>query len=252
VLLGEPQRTPWDLSFSLFGIPVRIHPFFWLVALLLGANSRDAMDILTWVVALLVSILFHELGHALALRAFGAHSWIVLYGLGGITAHNPAQARYSRGSGSLSQILVSLAGPGAGFLLAGVIAAAVVLSGHRVQVLVGAPFGLLVLVPAGETIASPQFTELIQQLLFINVLWGIVNLLPVYPLDGGQIAREVLVAVNPRAGIQQSLMLSALTATALAVVGLALWKSPFVTLLFGYLAYSSYMALQAYNRRGPW
>jgi len=48
---------------------------------------------------------------------------------------------------------------------------------------------------------------LIQQLLFINVLWGIVNLLPVYPLDGGQIAREVLVAVNPRAGIQQSLML---------------------------------------------
>jgi len=93
---------------------------------------------------------------------------------------------------------------------------------------------------------------LIQQLLFINVLWGIVNLLPVYPLDGGQIAREVLVAVNPRAGIQQSLMLSALTATALAVVGLALWKSPFVTLLFGYLAYSSYMALQAYNRRGPW
>jgi Zn-dependent protease len=98
-------------------------------------------------------------------------------------------------------------------------------------------------------------------LLFISIIWGIVNLLPVYPLDGGQISREIFLTANPRDGIRQSLLLSTFTAAAVGVIVLLrsvqaadgrfdlrmLW----VPALFGYLAYASYATLQAYTgRRG--
>ena len=246
MLLGEPPRSQADLNFAIFGIPVRIHPFFWLVAVLLGARSDSAAELLSWVVALFVSILLHELGHALALRAYGVRAWVTLYGLGGVASYNPAEAAYAKGSGSLRQIVVSLAGPGAGFLLAAAICGAIILSGHQVRLA-----GIFV-VPVGD-IGSPVFTYFVFQMLFINIVWGLVNLMPVYPLDGGHIAREVLVAINPREGIRHSLILSIMTGGALAIFGLLQWKSVFVALLFGYLAYTSYTTLQAYTgRRGPW
>ncbi|MGD0882088.1 MAG: hypothetical protein ABSB09_11025, partial [Acidimicrobiales bacterium] len=77
-------------------------------------------------------------------------------------------------------------------------------------------------------------------------------LLPIYPLDGGQIAREVLVQSHPREGIRASLCLSIAAAVAMAVIGLTQWhRDLFVVAMFGYLAYSSYMTLQAYNGRNP-
>jgi membrane-associated protease RseP (regulator of RpoE activity) len=88
----------------------------------------------------------------------------------------------------------------------------------------------------------------VESLLFISVFWGLINLLPIYPLDGGQIAREVLLALSPRQGIRQSLVLSAVVAGGLAVVGLVLWRDWLVTLFFGYLAYTSYLTLQNYSR----
>ena len=60
----------------------------------------------------------------------------------------------------------------------------------------------------GELFESLDLNMLIFDLLFINIFWGLVNLLPVYPLDGGQIAREVLGLVNPADGLRQSLWLS--------------------------------------------
>ena len=49
-MFSEPPRTPYDLNFPLFGIPVRIHPWFWVAAVMLGANSPDAVSLLLWVV----------------------------------------------------------------------------------------------------------------------------------------------------------------------------------------------------------
>jgi hypothetical protein len=46
VLLGEPGRTQVDLNFSLFGIPVRVHPFFWVIGVLLGPIDTELADIL--------------------------------------------------------------------------------------------------------------------------------------------------------------------------------------------------------------
>ena len=115
MLLGEPPPTQADLHFRVFGIPVRVHPLFWIVTLFLGlaaARRPIRCETLIWVAVVFVSILVHELGHALMQRYFGGHPWITLYGFGGLASCNDCD-RSPR-----SQILISLAGPVAGFLLA--------------------------------------------------------------------------------------------------------------------------------------
>ncbi len=249
VLLGEPPPSPADLHFRLLGIPVRVHPFFWLVALLLGLNLRDPIHLLVWVVAVFIGILVHEMGHALMMRAFGLHPWITLYGLGGLTAHNPALGAYGRASSTTRQVLIFAAGPAAGFALAALLIGVLKLAGKSVSVAFGLPFGCVAVVR--DVVGSVPLTGLLNNLLFISIAWGVINLMPVYPLDGGQIVREVLLAVNPRGGIEQSLVISLVTAAALAVYGITA-GSLFMLLMFGYLAYGSYVALQAYRHRGPW
>ena len=101
--------------------------------------------------------------------------------------------------------------------------------------------------------SSAPMASLVYDLIFINLMWGLVNLLPVYPLDGGQVSRELLVARSPAAGIVQSLKLSIGAAIAMAVVGL-IWFGArhglFIALMFGCLAYFSYQALASYQGRG--
>ena len=85
------------------------------------------------------------------------------------------------------------------------------------------------------------------------MLWGVVNLLPIYPLDGGQIAREILLKVQPaRRHSPVAVGCRSLAAVAMAVFGFVQWHSWFVALFFGYLAYTSYATLQAYSGRSPW
>jgi Zn-dependent protease len=250
VLIGEPQRTQYDLNFSIAGIPVRVHPLFWLMTVVLGWSDPSPTTLLTWIAVVFVSILIHELGHAIAMRYYGWQPSIVLYGMGGLATYNPgftsSMASYRRaGNTTLAQIIISAAGPAAGFLLAGVIIAGLMASRHSVHVL-GVQFGTGPPIPewSGNE-PNPAFV-LVSDLLIVNIVWGIINLFPVYPLDGGQIAREILVANNPSDGVRQSLVLSILAGAGLAIFGLARWGSVFMALLFGYLAYSSYVALQGY------
>jgi len=245
VLLGEPPRTQADLNFSLLGIPVRVHPFFWLMALLLGFRAGDAPAVIIWIVAVFVGVLFHEMGHAVTMRAYGYYPWITLYGLGGLASYDQ---RYGSRGGALQQILISLAGPGAGFLLAGLLLLGVVLAGHREGVWFSGPGNIFPLVD----LPNPTVQLLIRQLLFVCIAWGILNLLPIYPLDGGQVAREIFVYLNPREGIRLSLQMSILFAGMVAVYWLFTFKTIFVPLLFGYLAYSSYQTLRFYSPPGRW
>ncbi|MGQ0505692.1 MAG: M50 family metallopeptidase, partial [Myxococcaceae bacterium] len=112
-MAADPQpapRGPFTISVSLGSIPIEIEPSFWLVGLIMG--SRAGWEgALAWTGVLLVSILLHELGHALAAMSFGSKVHIRLYSLGGLTYHG----RLNRGPA----ILTSLAGPFAGFLLGG-------------------------------------------------------------------------------------------------------------------------------------
>ena len=250
MLLGEPSRTQGDVNFALFGIPVRIHPFFWLIGLLLGM-SNTVPGMLVWMAAFFLGILVHELGHALVLQAFGLHPWITLYGMGGMASYDPAEAHHVRADSTFRQILISAAGPGAGFLLAVAVVAGILLSGHQLGYYIGLPFGLLVGLFPGEMVGNVQLTWFINDILFVTVVYGILNLLPVFPLDGGQISRKILLRIMPRDGIHHSLMLSIVAAGSLALFGL-LHEEFYLAFLFGYLAFSSYQALQYYNARRPW
>jgi stage IV sporulation protein FB len=257
VILSEPPPSQGDVHFRLGPFPVRIHPFFWLVAFVTGlsATGGEPKAVLMWMVVVLVSIVVHELGHALLQRLHGGTPRIVLHGLGGLAISD--RSHHS----ALANVLVSLAGPAAGFVLAVLILGIAPLAGVELQFRApwdNAEFTLPSYYPAELFLAtvaiggqSQPLALLVALLLQVNVLWGLINLLPIYPLDGGQVSRELMmVAFTPRTGIIRSLWLSIGCAVAAAVLlGLAR-QSVFSMILFGVLAYSSYQALQAYRDEG--
>jgi stage IV sporulation protein FB len=247
-MLGEPARTAYDLKFALFGIPIRVHPLFWLIAVIFGSQGNDGVGMLTWVAAVFLSILVHELGHAGMMRAYAYRPWIVLYGMGGITCCNPCDGlRSKRADDSLAQILICAAGPIAGFLLAAVLALGFYAAG-RGEIGFVSPWGLRPVV----WLPNARLADLFNDIFFICVLWGLVNLLPVYPLDGGQIAREILLRLSPSDGIRQSMLLSMITGGAMAIYGYTQWHSLFVAFFFAYLAYMSFIAFQNYSGGSRW
>lgn len=249
MFLIEPQPTAYDLRFPVAGIPVRVHPLFWLAAVLLGAQGGDGTTLLIWVGVVFVSILAHELGHALAYRYYGQASQIVLYLMGGLTIAAGAAGGSSWGRprlGPQGHAFISAAGPAAGFLLATVIIGLVFAAGGAVDFHFTRGFlpGWDVQLRAPPQEGNFYWYVLIEDLLYVNIFWGLVNLLPVYPLDGGQIAREWFASQDPWNGTARALWLSVCVSGAMAVVSLLLWRSIFMALLFGSLAFSNYQALQ--------
>jgi len=245
-MLHEPPRSPYDLMFTLGPFPVRITPWFWILAVILGRpTTSPPVELFLWVGAVFVSILVHELGHALAFHYFGSSSHIVLYQFGGLAVpdgYAGFSQRSSRSVSELAHIAISFAGPAAGFLFAGAIIAAIHFSGHDVGVTREGGIPKLIL-PAN--LGSPNLDHLVKVLLYINILWGLVNLLPLYPLDGGQISRSIFQIAAPAQGVQYSLMLSVVTGGALAVWGLTRMGSLYMAIMFGLLAYQSFQELQA-------
>jgi Zn-dependent protease len=241
VLLNEPAPTQWDLRFSLLDIPVRVHPMFWLMGLIFGSGSsgRDLQPIAIWIIAVFVSVLVHEMGHALVMRSLGVQPRITLYGMGGLASHNGGRFPPA------TQILISFAGPAAGFVLALIVVLAIKVSGHRIEF----SFGLPELIDwQFDGFPNRALTRLVLCLLFVNIWWGLLNLLPILPLDGGQIAYQVLNLTNPRDALRTSLVISLVVATGMAVLGV-LHQPPdlFRLVLFGSLAYGSYQMLAAYG-----
>jgi stage IV sporulation protein FB len=247
VLLSEPQRTAYDLQFSVGGIPIRVHPLFWVIAALPALPTSHWVDILLAIVVVFFSIVVHEMGHALAFRYFGWHSHIVLYSFGGLAI--PDASYGHRVQTHKSRMIISLAGPVAGFLLAGIIVLTLFVLDYRVDF--RSQFSFLNFdAGRGDRISNPNAAWLVEELLFVNILWGLINLLPVFPLDGGQFFREVLLLFNPRDGVRQSLLLSIGTAIAMAAFSYVRMRSEYSALLFGYLAYMSYSALQSLGDSG--
>jgi membrane-associated protease RseP (regulator of RpoE activity) len=217
-MLGMPEPTPYDLRFRFLGIPVRVHPLFWLATAVLGSGSSETLGpILIWIGCVFVSILIHEYGHGLTARLFRCHPSIVLYGMGGLCAYEVER------QGPWQRLAVLIAGPGAGLLL-GAIALAV------------------------DILVSPQGSvgiRVVRYLEYINLFWSLVNLLPIWPLDGGQITGVVLTMLNRRKGLNWTHVISLITAALLAMFVLTRLNDMFLGIFFALFALMNYQILQA-------
>lgn len=151
------------LPVKLFGIPIKIDPSFFIIIAFLGIGRGSNLILLAeWILVVLLSVLLHEFGHAFAGRAFGLSPQIRLYAMGGQTSWVD-EIELS----PLKHLIISLAGPLAGFVLGGL-------------VFLSAPFVL-------REDSSQLVTVTYFDLLWVNVAWGVFNLLPMLPLDGGQV-----------------------------------------------------------------
>ena len=184
------------LRFPLFGFPAAIHPSFFIIAAFIGLGSPDLSlgVVAVFTVIVLVSVLAHELGHAFAARGLGAEPTIDLYIFGGVTAFVPPQSM-----GRVRSIWVTLAGPLAGFALGGFVLS------------VAGAFG--VEDPSLRIYSDSSVAEYaVSIVIYVNLVWGLVNLLPILPLDGGNILRNLLPGTpdqRARAGAVISVALAA-------------------------------------------
>jgi membrane-associated protease RseP (regulator of RpoE activity) len=244
VFLLEPAPTPFDLSWRMFGIHVRVHPMFWVIAAVLGwglSRRGEGMQLLLlWILCVFVSILIHELGHVFMGRLFGSDGHIVLHSFGGLAVgSNDLPSRWQR-------ILVCFAGPLAGFVFLGLVTGAVLLLRPAEN---PPTFWEMVTHPWwASDLVNPEarmLAEVYGFLFWINLYWGIVNLFPIWPLDGGQISRDVLGWLVPQEGLRASLAISLTVAGGLAVYeAVKPDRDLYLVFFFGLLALGSFQALQ--------
>ena len=206
------------VQFHLLGFPVTVQPWHWAILAFCGGalGIRDPEDLLRllFMPAGFVSILIHELGHALTMRQFGCrHISIVLHGFGGYALSQGA--RFTR----WQQMLVSLAGP-----------------------LLQAACGLFLLFLLRESLSamSEWARRLTGSFVLISLYWAILNLIPVFPLDGGQVLKAFL---GPRR-IQLTLGISMSVAIVVACLIYLTSGSILFPILLVYMAVENYKALK--------
>lgn len=193
-------------------IPVTIHPTFWLFAALIGyLNSQSLIGTLVWVGIIFVSVLFHEYGHALTALLFGQKPRIELVALGGLTYHDGQKLSFWR------QFFIVLDGPLFGLLLA-VFAT------------------ILLQIPS---LAQGMIGSILQLTRVVNLFWTVVNLLPVMPLDGGQLLRIVLEKIFGLKGFKYAIITSVVVAVAISIF-FFITQAFLIGSLFFLLAYQSY------------
>lgn len=256
--------TPFDLHWRLFGIDFRVQPWFWIVNLFFGylyveifrGSDQHMLAYLgLWLACAFVSILLHELGHVITGRICGERSNIILHGMGGVAiGHFERLKRWQR-------IAVSAAGPAFGFALFAFIewglrgpafALFPSLMTNRWFAVVTAPIGLF---REGQEFGPPGM------LVIMNLIWNAFNLVPIIPLDGGMIMREVVTGIFPRRGLWLAYGFSFLLAGSVAFYSLlvyirpGLWYPPihpgFSALMFGMMAFSSFSAIRTIEAAEP-
>ena len=240
----------------MLGFAVRVHPLFFVLPFVMGAQSAGATDnpgvvILIFTIAFFVSILVHELGHSIAMRFFGVPSRIVLYVMGGLAI--PESGGWGGGGKRLNsqqQIIVSLAGPVAGFLLAALTVGIIFALGGSVAFGWNGIFPRLFALMEGTSIEDNQsLVLLLDIMLFCTIVWNVLNLAPVIPLDGGQICREICLQADYQNGLRTALMISLFAGVIIGLMGFVVGDR-FAGFIFLLLAYSSYMSLQRMSGRG--
>jgi Zn-dependent protease len=222
-MLGNAGETELDLRFQILGIPVRVHPGFWLMGAFICWQSADGRPdlILIGIICVFFSILIHELGHAITFRKYGHRGEIVLYMMGG----------YATG-GALStwrNVMVSAAGPAAGFVVAAIV------------------WVLMKTIPAETFMQYFSVYWALNLLWFVNFWWGILNLTPCMPLDGGRIMESLVCRYWPRRADIKVLWICILSSGAVALIG-AQQQRQFLMIMFGIMCAQHVMTLNQRNR----
>lgn len=178
--------------FTLAGIPVRVHPLLLvafsavLVGTVVGFGWRPALAAAVALLGLSLSVLVHELGHALVAKTYGiATHHITLHLFGGVTALE----REARDPSA--EVAIAVAGPLGNAVLAVLAVPAAVDGGLVARWFVG-----------------------------INVVMGLFNLIPAFPMDGGRILRGVCSAQGDRVrATRVALQVSGVFAIGMLVLG---------------------------------
>jgi stage IV sporulation protein FB len=203
------------LRFRLFNMPVTIRGSFLLIAALIGFTGvrSDVSAAIAWVAVIFVSILIHELGHAVTARMYGSEVAIELNGLGGLTRWTAPNGEMTPGR----RALVAAAGSATGLLFGGL-------------VWLGATqFGPY----------RPLVGFILDRLIFVNVVWGLVNWLPIRPLDGGHLLHSFLERFAPQRA--EVIARVVFTTTAAAVLAFAVWQDMiFIAVLAGWVLLSEF------------
>lgn len=207
-------------------IPIRIFPFFWVLALIIGwlnSFSESAsinvalIKTVLWVVIITISIIVHEFGHATAALAFGQKAKIDLVGFGGVTHRAGPKLKLWK------EFIIVLCGPLFGFVLAF--------------------FAYLILKKLGQR-PLDLIRYVIEITFYVNIFWTFVNLLPVQPLDGGRLLSIVLEGIFGVKGLKIAYFLSILIATVVGLFFFAL-NAVLAGSLFLILAFESYRSWQS-------
>jgi stage IV sporulation protein FB len=193
-------------------IPIAISPMFWLFAGLLGyIFTQSLIGMAIWIGIIFISVLFHEFGHALTALCFGRSPRIELVAMGGLTYHDGEKLPLWK------QFLIVLDGPLFGLLL----------------------FGIAWMLLQVDGLNTGVSGVILDWTANINLFWTFINLLPVLPLDGGQLMRIILEAIFGLRGLNYALLASAIAATLLSLLCF-LYQSVLMGALFFLFAFQGY------------
>ena len=211
--------------FDIADIPVRVSLWYGLLLLYWFQGGGDARSTLLWVIIVTLSILGHELGHAFVARYYRLRPSILLHGLGGLCNHDRAER-------DRHDVFIIVAGPGTGLLL-GLVTWVVSLNAPSAWML------------------NPWFGPVVSMSLYVNFGWSLVNLLPIWPLDGGQLYRLLMLRLVKPARAEKVTHYTALVLLALALLYGGVRGTSLLLMLVLWTAWSNVRALRGDSASGP-
>jgi len=171
------MRKTWEIG-KVSGIKIQVHPTFFLLllwvgvtAILSGGSKSAVFSEIAFILVLFLSVVLHELGHALAARSFGISTRdITLLPIGGVARleRMPEKPKH--------ELIVAAAGPAVNVLIAGVLFVGLLFSGVFSQ-------------PLEISMLLDNFWL---RLLSVNLTLIFFNLIPAFPMDGGRVLRAIL------------------------------------------------------------
>jgi len=171
------MKWAWKIA-RLAGIDVYVHATFFILIVwigltywAIGQSIAAVIEGVGFVLVLFSCVVLHELGHALTARRYGiATQKITLLPIGGVASlegmpDDPKQ-----------EIMVALAGPAVNMVIALLI--------------------WLLLLASGSWVSWSELSitdsSFLQRLMLINIMLGVFNMFPAFPMDGGRVLRAAL------------------------------------------------------------